>query len=412
MKKNILLIVLLAAQTGFGQSIDSLYRLAAEQNPALKASYARFEGALTRITQQQALPDAKLSLGYFIAPIETRLGPQQARLSLNQQFPWWGTRQARGEVARLEAEAAYQQFLQQKNELYAELASAWYPLVQRRALMKVEQENLDLLNQWRKLAVQRLENNKGSLADVLQIDLRREESRTRIMLLEKKALPLRVSLNRLLSQPDSSRWMFPDELPEIQFDATISDSLQNPALTVLDRKIEAARGAEQLAVKEGLPDIGVGFDYALIGKRTDQEIPENGRDVLMPMVSLSLPVYRNKYRAKAEESRNRQQELQAQQTATRNRLRSQLAQSQYEQEKLQLLLSQYKRQVQLINRTLNLLFVEYSNREAGIDELLRVQATLLKYQQQQIEARTAWWINRATIQVITGTTYTDHEEEQ
>jgi outer membrane protein TolC len=206
--------------------------------------------------------------------------------------------------------------------------------------------------------------------------------------------------------------VIPDELPEIQSKRKVADSLLNPALAELDRKIEAARGAERLAMKEGLPNIGVGLDYALIGKRTDAEVPENGRDVLMPMVSLSLPVYRNKYRAKAEESRNRQQELQAEQTATRNRLRSQLAQSQNEQDKLQLLLSQYKRQVQLINRTLNLLLVEYSNQQAGIGELLRVQATLLKYQRQQIEATMAWWINRATIQVITGTTYTDNEEEQ
>jgi outer membrane protein TolC len=181
MKKMILLIVLLVAQTGFGQSIDSLYRLAAEQNPSVKASYARFEGALNRVMQRQALPDPGLSLGYFIAPIETRLGPQQARLSLKQQFPWWGTRQARGEVARLQAEAAYQQFLQQKNELYAQLAGAWYPLVKRQASLRVEKEHLDLLNQWRKLAVQRLENNKGSLADVLQIDLRIEESDTRML---------------------------------------------------------------------------------------------------------------------------------------------------------------------------------------------------------------------------------------
>ena len=410
MKKIILFIALLAAHTGSGQSIDSLYRLAVEQNPELKASYARFEGALNRVTQRQALPDAKLSLGYFISPIETRLGPQQARLSLNQQFPWWGTRQARGNVARLQAEAAYQQFLQQKNELYAQLAGAWYPLAKRQALLRVENENLVLLNQWRKLAVQRLESNKGSLADVLQIDLRIEESDTRMLLLAKEELPLRIRLNRLLNRTDTASLVIPDQLPVIQPQLKVADSLLNPALAVLDRKIEAARGAERLAVKEGLPSISVGLDYALIGERTDAEIPENGRDVLMPLVSLSLPVFRNKYRAKVEESRNLQQELQAEQTATRNRLQSQLAQSRYEQDKLQVLLSQYERQVQLINRTLNLLLVEYSNREAGIDELLSVQSTLLKYQRQQIEATMAWWINRADIQVITGATYIENEE--
>ena len=410
MKKIILFIALLAAHTGSGQSIDSLYRLAVEQNPELKASYARFEGALNRVTQRQALPDAKLSLGYFISPIETRLGPQQARLSLNQQFPWWGTRQARGNVARLQAEAAYQQFLQQKNELYAQLAGTWYPLAKRQALLRVENENLVLLKQWRKLAVQRLESNKGSLADVLQIDLRIEESDTRMLLLAKEELPLRIRLNRLLNRTDTASLVIPDQLPVILPQLKVADSLLNPALAVLDRKIEAARGAERLAVKEGLPSISVGLDYALIGERTDAEIPENGRDVLMPLVSLSLPVFRNKYRAKVEESRNLQQELQAEQTATRNRLQSQLAQSRYEQDKLQVLLSQYERQVQLINRTLNLLLVEYSNREAGIDELLSVQSTLLKYQRQQIEATMAWWINRADVQVITGATYIENEE--
>src|SRR6056297_447338 len=97
------------------QSLEDYFQVAAENNPQLQASYNEYQAALQRIPQVNALPDPEFSFGYFISPVETRLGPQQAKFSLSQMFPWFGTLEARGDAASLQAESKFQSFINQRN---------------------------------------------------------------------------------------------------------------------------------------------------------------------------------------------------------------------------------------------------------------------------------------------------------
>ena len=91
MRKLIIIFILFFAYNAKGQSLNDYYTIAAENNPELKAKYKEFEAAMQKIPQVSSLPDPNLSMGYFISPVETRLGPQNVRLSLSQMFPWFGT---------------------------------------------------------------------------------------------------------------------------------------------------------------------------------------------------------------------------------------------------------------------------------------------------------------------------------
>ena len=73
------------------QSLEDYFVMAAENNPKVQADYKEFEIALQKTAQVNALPDPTLSLGYFLSPIETRVGAQRARAELSQMFPWFGT---------------------------------------------------------------------------------------------------------------------------------------------------------------------------------------------------------------------------------------------------------------------------------------------------------------------------------
>src|SRR5690606_3820876 len=73
------------------QSLDDYLKEAAENNPVLKADYAGFEAALQKAPQVASLPDPTLTVSAFGRMIETRLGAQEARFSLTQMFPWFGT---------------------------------------------------------------------------------------------------------------------------------------------------------------------------------------------------------------------------------------------------------------------------------------------------------------------------------
>ena len=63
------------------QSLDDYLVEGAENNPGLKSSYFNFEAAMQKTAQVKALPDLALSFGYFVSPVETRVGPQRAKFS-------------------------------------------------------------------------------------------------------------------------------------------------------------------------------------------------------------------------------------------------------------------------------------------------------------------------------------------
>lgn len=271
------------------QTLEDYVKEAAENNPGLKAKYAEFEAALQRVSQSNALPDPTLSFGYFIIPVETRVGPQQAKISLSQMFPWFGTLSAKGDVSSYLAEAKYQEFLDSRNALVYQVKAAWYPLYEVEQMLLLQKKNRDILLTYKDLATSSFKNGKGSMVDVIRVDIMIENSITEIKLLEDKTKPLSTHFNSLLNRADTTPIFVADTIP---FERVAPDYrkdsllLANPLLASLKLKQEAALAQEELARKQGLPNFGVGIDYILIGKRTDMDLPDNGKNALMPMVSI------------------------------------------------------------------------------------------------------------------------------
>ena len=180
------------------QSLEDYFRIGAENNPGLQAKYKAFEAAMEKIPQVGSLQDPNLTFGYFVSPVETRVGPQKARFSLTQMFPWFGTLRAQ------EAEAKYQEFLDAKNQLYNQLAAVYYPLLETHELKAIEQENLRILETYYSLATSKFENGKGSLADALRVDIMIQASKTNIDVLKMKIKGSNSWFNSLLSRSHDS----------------------------------------------------------------------------------------------------------------------------------------------------------------------------------------------------------------
>ena len=122
------------------QSLEESLKLAAENNPLLKAKYAEFEAAMQKVAQVNSLPDPILSFGYFISPVETRVGPQRAKIGLSQMFPWFGTLKSAGKVYKLQAKAKFQEFIDARNELFLKVKSAWYPIYEVNQKIKFQKK--------------------------------------------------------------------------------------------------------------------------------------------------------------------------------------------------------------------------------------------------------------------------------
>ena len=409
MKRYILIItvLLLSGLRINAQTLEESLKIAAENNPLLKAKYAEFEAALQKVAQVNSLPDPTFSFGYFISPVETRLGPQQAKLGLTQMFPWFGTLKTAGNVQALQAEAKYQEFLNAKNELYMQVKSAWYPIYEVNQKIRLQEENRGILSSYKQLATTGFKNDKGSMVDVIRVDIMIENTDTEIKLLQDQLQPFNVQFNKLLNRPDSLVIQVEQDLTLIEIPLNYrKDSLlaNHPLLQSLDLKMKSAQEAEELSKKQGLPKLGVGLDYVFVGDRTDMVVPDNGKNVIMPMISMSIPIYRRKYNAATKEAQFKQEAIANYKTNTENTLVSNYEMAWFELEKARQLVELYKAQTLKTNQAISLLETAYSNSGKDFEEILRMQQELLKYQIATATATKAFYVALAKLDYLTSKT--------
>ncbi|MDA8571194.1 TolC family protein [Schleiferiaceae bacterium] len=406
MKKYIIIILTFLGFSTLAnaQSLDDYFKIAAENNPGLEAKYKSFEAAMQKVTQVSSLPDPNLSFGYFVSPVETRVGPQRARFSLTQMFPWFGTLKAQEDAATLMAEAKYQEFLDARNKLYYKVSASYYPLYELQKLISIEEENQRILSSYKEIATIQFQNDKGSMVDVLRVDIMLKDATTNLAILGQKKKPLEIRFNKLLNRSDDDKVVVQDSLFTFNLPANYrKDSLfsSNPLLDELELKIEASKASEQAVLKQGLPKLGVGLDYVIVGQRTDMSVPDNGKDVFMPMVSVSLPIFRGKYKAAQKEAQLMQEAYALQREDVSNRLTSSYEMIWFEIQKKLELVQLYEDQIQESEQSLSLLFSAYSNSGKDFEEVLRMQQQILKYQKMKVTALSEYNIAIAEIDYIT-----------
>jgi outer membrane protein, heavy metal efflux system len=402
MRKILIISILFMAYNVVGQSINDYYTIAAENNPELKAKYKEFEAAMQKIPQVSSLPDPNLSMGYFISPVETRLGPQNMRFSLTQMFPWFGTLKAQKNAATLMAESKYQAFLNAKNQLYSQVATAYYPLYELLKLKDIEQENIKILESYKNIANAKFENGKGSLVDVLRVDIMIKDAQTNLAILTKKEPALTSWLNSILNRKYNEKIVISKDLQimELPMEYRKDSITTNPILQELELKKQASEVAIEVARKQGLPKLGLGLDYVLVGKGMNN-FPDSGKDIIMPMVSVSLPIFRKKYNAATKEAKLMQESFSFQKEAYENKLNGTYYKLVFELEKERDLLKLYEGQVLTLSKSLNLLFAYYSNANKDFEEVLRMQQELLKYQKMQLSSTSTFYIKLAELDYLT-----------
>lgn len=403
-----LIATLLYSTMGFAQTLDDYFKIAAENNPGLQAIYKEYEAALQKVPQVSTLPDPTFSFGYFISPVETRVGPQQAKLSLTQMFPWFGTLKAQGNVAVLMAEVKFQSFMEARNRLYFQVASAYYPLYELKDFVRIERENIIILESYKTIATQKFKNGTGTMVDVLRVDIMLKDAQTNLDILKDKEKPLLTTLNKLLNHSENEPVQISDTLKSvILLDNYRKDSLivANPKLKALNLKLQASQAAEIVAQKQGLPKLGIGLDYLLVSERTDISMPDNGKNVLMPMVSFNIPIFWAKYNASVKESQLMQKSYTLQKQEVINTLFSEYEMVLFQVQQQLQLISLYQQQIQTSQQSLNLLFTFYGNSGKEFEEVLRMQQQLLKYQKMSATALVQYHIAVEKINYITSKSY-------
>lgn len=366
---------------GQAQHLDKYLIYAAENNAGLKAKYAEFEAAMQRIDQVNVLSNPTFSFGYFISPVETRVGPQRMKFSLSQMFPWFGTLAAKEDIATKLAESKYQEFVAYKLKVFRDVKTAYYPLIELNEHIRLQQENLTLLISYKELANIQFANGKGTMVDVLRIDVHIEDVQSEIQLLNKKIIQLQVHFNMLLNRASDTVI----ELESIDNPANnrsfSADSIftNNPTMASFDLKMNAVSKQGELAKLSGLPSIGLGLDYVVVSKRNVTTVADDGKDILMPMATVSLPIFRSQYKAAINEASHLKNALELNKQQYENNQNAEFAQAEYRLSAALESMRLYKSEIKTQEKILDLLYTSYSTTGNDFIELIRAQQLLIKY---------------------------------
>lgn len=400
----ILIQIFASYSISIAQTLDDYLVKGAENNPGLKSSYFNFEAAMQKTAQVKALPDLALSFGYFVSPVETRVGPQRAKFSLVQMFPWFGTNATKVKTYEFNAQAKYQEFINKRNELYYKIKAAYYPIYEINEHIRWQKENLEILESYKRLSTTNFSNGKSAMVDVIRVDIMIDNAVTELKLLEDKIKPLEITFNRLLNRADSMSVVVPPGLTtDLIQDSYSKDSiaLNNPLLKAVELDMQGVAAMEETAKKQGLPTFGVGIDYVLVDKRNDIDVPDNGKNAFMPMVTMSLPLFRKKYNASIKEAQFMRSALTEKKLDLENQLVTSFESEWYELSRAGQMTDLYNQQILKTKQAINLLNSAYANSGKEFEEVLRMEQQLLKYKISKATALKDYFISSAKLNYIT-----------
>ena len=172
--------------------------------------------------------------------------------------------------------------------------------------------------------------------------------------------------------------------------AAVSDSIlvNNPMLGMLDFEKLSLEARKKMVTRMGYPMVGLGLNYSLINKtQFPMGLPSmNGKDMIMPMLVVTLPIYRKKYNAMRDESELLKTATSQSYEATANSLQAEYYQA------VQLYLDAnrriklYDNQYQLASKSLDLMLKSFSVTTSALTDVLRLRQQTLDYELKQVEA--------------------------
>lgn len=385
-----ILIMLISSVVSAQDELNRYLEIAAENNPELKARFNEYMAALEVAPQVKALPDPQVAFGYFIQPVETRVGPQQFKLSASQMFPWFGTLKAKENAAIQTAKAKYELFEESKSKLFNTVSNNYFNLYFNQKAIDITMENLDILHIFRKLAIIKVEAGLVSSVDEYRISIEINDLENQLALLKDQQLVLTTTFNNLLNVDEKSlvdvpNLLWSDDFPLNKEAALDSIVQKNHQLLGIDLQQEALQYKKEVASLMGKPSFKIGLDYTVVGKGENNMA---GTDAFMfPSVGVTIPLYRSKYKAMVQEVAYLESAKANEKVDKTNMLETLFENNWKDYRDAVRRLNLYEKQLELARKSLTLLETDYSTGNKNFEEILRMERKVLKYNLELEKAR-------------------------
>ncbi len=384
------------------QDLQFLIEEALKNNPEIQKYELQYNIAAEKVNEVQSIPNTEFGVGYFVSEPETRTGAQRFKLSTKQMMPWFGTITARENYMSSIADAEYEDIVIAKRQVASSVAQTYYKMYAFKARQYVLAENIKLLKTYETLALTSVEVGNASAVDVLRLQMRQNELEQSNQVLAQLYMAEQMALNKLLNRDKSVVVQVIDILTiPLENNLIHSENLElHPELTKYDKLFQSVEQSEMLNQKEANPMLGLGFDYIAVSERPNMNFGDNGKDIVMPMVSLSIPIFNKKYKSQTKQNELMQQEISYRkqerlnilETALNNAVSNRIiAKISYETQEKNLKQAKYAEEI---------LIKSFETGSLDFNEILDVQELKLKFQINQIESIKNYYVQTTIINYL------------
>jgi outer membrane protein TolC len=380
------LLIMFSSNIFSQENLVNYLKIAADNNPKLKATFSDYMAAMEKVPQVGTLPDPSFAFGYFVQPAETRVGPQRASFNLAQSFPWFGLLSAKEDVATEMAKATYEVFENTKSNLFFEVKSVYYNYYFIDKAIQITKENIAILQVFKRLSLVKIEAGKASVVDELRVELELNELENQYALLVDTKNATKVKFNNLLNRSTQESIEIPttlwqEKLPFDKEQVLNEIYTTNHQIKSIEHKLNAFMNQEVVAKKQGLPSFNVGLGYNIVGKNNASSFSDNGKDVFMfPSVGIKIPLYRKKYKSLIKEAKYQQEGATSQIEDKKNTLNSIYETTYKDFSDGDRRITLNLKQTEIAKKVLDILITSYSTDAKDFEEVLRIERQLLKYE--------------------------------
>lgn len=402
MKKVVIYItIFFVSSFSYGQRLESLIKEGLENNPEIQKFETVYKGALEKKNEVDALPNTQFGFGYFASEPETRTGAQRFKLSVKQMIPWFGSITSRQNYVNSLADAKFEDIAISKRKLIASVSQEYYNLFTIREKQAILKKKIALLKTYETMALTSVETGKATAVDVLKLQIRQNDLEQLIEVLEQQFLSQQTKLNTLLNRKKDIRIEVLDSLVMPNSLETIGTDLSlHPELLKYDKLYKSVEQSEILNQKEQKPMIGFGLDYVAVSERPNMSFSDNGKDVVMPMVSLSIPIFNKKYSSKTKQNRLKQEELLFDKQTRQNKLTSMLDVAINERMAAKISFDTYTKNLERADNAEQILLKSYESGTINFNDVLDIQELQLKFQMKQVEAIRSFYMQSTIINYL------------
>jgi len=169
----------------------------------------------------------------------------------------------------------------------------------------------------------------------------------------------------------------------LDLDSVLSE---NPMLRMISYENQSLEARKKMISGMSYPMVGIGINYSLINKSPMSESAMNGSDMVMPMVTVTIPVYRKKYNAMKSETDLLKSSSEQSYRATANSLKTELFSAMLDYQDTSRRVKLYEGQHSLAARSLDLMLKDFSASASSLTDVLRLRQQIYEYELNLIEA--------------------------